>query len=408
MDSTKYLLAGGGIAANEALKQIKKLDPTGSVTLISDEPVLPYDRPPLSKYFLRGEKPREKLFFLPESFYAENGVTTILGKKAQSLDAARATVTLEDETTIRYEKLLIATGGRPVPLNVPGAHSKGVHYLRSLADAEAIAAEAKPGKRAVLVGAGFIGMELAASLVQMGLQVTVVEMLPHIWPRFAGEGLAQYVQRYCQERGITFLTSDSLAEITGQGHVTGVKTKAGKEIACDMVCVGIGLIPNLELARSGGLKIENGLVVDETMHTSHPNIYAAGDIASFPDPVFGRQRRVEHWGHAEYSGQVAGMNMAGKEMKYDLLSYVWSDIFDLHLEFAGDEHEHDQTLLRGDVAAGKFTALYLKGGALTAYFSINTDAKEFPVYQRLIRRKKDLSASLDKLKDTTFNVRGLL
>ncbi len=408
MDSTKYLLVGGGLAANEALKQIKKLDPAGSVTLVSDEPVLPYDRPPLSKDFLRGDKPREKLFYLAESFYRENGVTALLGKKAQSLDASRATVTLSDDTVIRYEKLLIATGGRPIPLNVPGANTKGLHYLRSLADAEAIAADAKPGKRAVLVGAGFIGMELAASLTKVGALVTVVEMLPHIWPRFAGEGMAQYVQRYCQEKGVAFITSDSLAEIEGQGHVASVKTKAGKELPCDLVCVGIGLIPNLELARSGGLKVENGVVVDQFMHTSHPNIFAAGDIVSFPDPVFGKQRRVEHWGHAEYSGQVAGMNMAGKEMKYDLLSYVWSDIFDLHLEFAGDESEHDQTLLRGEMASGKFTVLYLKGGVLTAYFSINTDAKEFPVYQRLIRRKKDLSGSLDKLKDTAFNVRGLL
>jgi NADPH-dependent 2,4-dienoyl-CoA reductase/sulfur reductase-like enzyme len=408
MESTKYLLVGGGIAANEALKQIRKLDPAGTVTLVSDEPVLPYDRPPLSKEFLRGDKPREKLFYAPEGFYRESGVTALLGRKAQSLDPSRAMVTLSDDTVIRYEKLLIATGGRPVPLNVPGANSKGVHYLRSLADAEAIATEAKPGRRAVLVGAGFIGMELAASLTKLGVQVTVVEMLPHIWPRFAGEGLAQYVLRYCQERGVTFITSDSLTEIKGQGHVTSVRTKLGRELPCDMVCAGIGLIPNLELARSGGLKIENGVVVDQFMHTSHPNIFAAGDIAAFPDPVFGRQRRVEHWGHAEYSGQVAGMNMAGKEMKYDLLSYVWSDIFDLHLEFAGDEHEHDQTLLRGEMATGKFTVLYLKGGALTAYFSINTDAKEFPVYQRLIRRRKDLSASLDKLKDATFNVRGLL
>ncbi|MCH8191455.1 MAG: NAD(P)/FAD-dependent oxidoreductase [Chloroflexi bacterium] len=408
MKSTTYLLVGGGLASAEAIKQIRRLNDSARVTLVADEDHLPYNRPPLSKGYLRGEEQRENILVSPADFYAENAVETVLGVTAQGLDPAQATVSLSNGDSIHYEKLLIATGGSPVRLKVPGADNAGAYYLRSVDDAEAIAAEAQDGRQAVIVGAGFIGMEVAASLTQKGVKVTVLEALPRVWPLFADESLADFVRRYCEERGVTFHTGDAVEAFLGDGRVTSVRTRSGRELPCDFACIGVGIRPRVELAVAGGLKTDNGIVVDERMHTSHPNIYAAGDVVNYPDPVFGKRRRVEHWGHAEHTGQVAGRNMAGEETSYDLLTYVWSDIFDLHVEFAGDEAEHDQSIVRGDMAAGSFTILYLKDGLLRAYFAVNTPAREYPIFQRLIKRKKDLAGSIAELQDPSFSVRSLL
>ena len=275
-------------------------------------------------------------------------------------------------------------------------------------DSEAIGGEAAPGKRAVIIGAGFIGIEIAGSLTQKGVQVTVIEAMPHIWPRFTNETLASYFQSYYEGKGVAFSTSETVERIGGGQRPTSVLTKSGREIPCDFVCIAVGIRPNVGLAEAAGLKMDNGVVVDERMQTSHPDVYAAGDVVNYPDPVFGKRRRVEHWGHAEYTGQVAGQNMAGGDAKYDLLTYVWSDIFDLHLEFAGDESEHGQMVVRGKFEEDSFTVLYLKEGLLRAYFAVNTDAKEFPVFQRFIRRKKDLSGLIGQLEDTSANLRSLL
>jgi len=406
--STKYLLIGGGLASGQAARQLREQDPHGSITLVGEEPHVPYDRPPLSKEFLRGEKPRDALFFDPEQYFHDQGVDLVLGVAAQRLDLGKKTALLANGEGIAFEKALLATGGRPVHLKLPGGDLPGVHYLRTLDDSAAIAAEAGPGRRAVLIGAGFIGMEVAASLTQQGVQVTVIEAQSHIWPRFADSSLAGFFQGYCTERGVTFHTNEMVTEIRGRGRPSSVFTRSGKELPCDFVCIAVGIVPNVELAQQAGLTVNNGIVVNEYLQTSHPDIYAAGDVANYLDLVMGKRRRVEHWGHAEYCGQLAGQNMAGAGIPYDLLTYVWSDIFDLHLEFAGDETEHDQVLLRGRLEEKSFTVLYFKQHVLTAYFAINTGSKEFPVLQRLIRHKKDLSGKEVHLQDPTFGVKALL
>jgi NADPH-dependent 2,4-dienoyl-CoA reductase/sulfur reductase-like enzyme len=203
-------------------------------------------------------------------------------------------------------------------------------------------------------------MEVAASLTQRGVQVTVIEAQPHIWARFADATLAGFFQDYCIQNGVTFYTDEMVTEIRGHDRPSSVTTRSGKELPCDFVCIGVGIVPNVELARQAGLKVDNGVVVNEHLRSSHPDIYAAGDVANYQDPVFGKRRRVEHWGHAEYCGQLAGQNMAGAYNTYDLVTYVWSDIFDLHLEFAGDETEHDQVLLRGRFEDKSFIVLYLR------------------------------------------------
>lgn len=408
MRTTKYLLIGGGLASSQAAKQLREQDPQGSITLVGEESYVPYDRPPLSKEFLRGEKLRNELFFDPEQYFRDQKIDLILGVAAQRLEPSKRTVTLANGESLAFEKALIATGGRPIFLKIPGNDLSGVYYLRTLDDSSAIAAEATAGKQAVLIGAGFIGMEVAASLTQRGVQVTVIERQPHIWARFADATLARFFEDYCTPKGIRFYTTETVAKIQGKGRASSVVTQSGKEFPCDFVCIGVGLIPNVELAQEAGLEIDNGIVVNEYLQSSHLEIYAAGDVANYLDPIFGRRRRVEHWGHAEYCGQLAGQNMAGAKNKYDLLTHVWSDIFDLHLEFAGDESEQDEVLLRGRFQDKSFTVLCLKQKVLRAYFAVNTGSKEFPILQRLIRQRKDLTGKEAQLQDPNFAIKGLL
>jgi NAD(P)H-nitrite reductase len=404
---TKYLLIGAGLAASQAAKQLRRKDADSPIVLVGDEPYIPYDRPPLSKEFLRGEKSMDDLFFDREPFFSEQRIEVLVGHPVEHLDAEKKIAHLVGSELIVFEKALIATGGRPIRLNFPGANLTGVHYLRTLDDSAAIAADVAQGKRAVIIGAGFIGMEVAASLAQQGAQVTVIEAQDHIWARFADKTLASFFQDYCRERGIIFYTRETVREIRGTDRVSAVVTASGKELSCDFVCIGVGIKPNVELAQGAGLTVDNGIVVDECLRTSSPDLYAAGDVANYPDPIFGKRRRVEHWGHAEYCGQIAALNMLGQTMRYGLLTYVWSDIFDLHLEFAGDESEHDEVILRGSLNEKSFTVLFLKQDRLTAYFAVNTDDRAFPTFQRLIRRKEALGGKRNPLQDPEFDLKQL-
>lgn len=406
MDSTRYLLIGGGLASGQAAKQLRQKDAAASITLVGEEPYVPYDRPPLSKDFLRGEKPREELFFDPESYFQENRIELILGTSVQRLDLAGKQAILSDGRVIHFEKALFATGGRPVHLTIPGVHLPGVHYLRRLDDAVAIAAQATQGTRAVLIGAGFIGMEVAASLTQRGVHATVIETQAHMWPRFADATLAGAIQDYCVKKGVTVRTKEQVTEIRGSDRVSSVVLKSGDSLPCDVVVIGVGILPNVELAKEAGLAIDNGIVVNEYLQSSHPDIYAAGDVANYMDPIFQKRRRVEHWGHAEYCGQLAGQNMAGAGMPYDLLTYVWSDLFDLHLEFAGDEHEHDQIIVRGHVGDKSYIMLYVKQHRLTAYFGVNAPARDFPLLQGAIKQHTDVSGKERQLQDPSIPLKS--
>jgi 3-phenylpropionate/trans-cinnamate dioxygenase ferredoxin reductase component len=235
-----------------------------------------------------------------------------------------------------------------------------------------------------------------------------VETQPHIWPRFADATLANAIQEYCARKGITFRVGEQVMEIGGADRVASVLLQSGGMVPCDFVCIGIGITPNVKLAQQAELEVSNGIVVNEYLQSSHPDIYAAGDVANYVDPIFGKRRRVEHWGHAEYCGQLAGQNMVGAQNPYDLLTYVWSDIFDLHLEFAGDESERDQVLVRGQVTDNSFIVLYLKQSKLTAYFAINASSKDFPPLQRLIRQKKELAGKEADLENPAVPLKSLL
>ena len=408
MRYVNYLLIGGGLASIRAARQIRSIDPNASIRIACDEPVAPYDRPPLSKDYLTGDKRVDDLYLEQPRLLVEEDIVCELSKAVIRLDPARRVATLSDGGEINFERALIATGGRPVRLDLPGAELAGIHYLRTAQDADALGAEALPGRRALVIGGGFIGLEVAASLSTRGLDVTVLEALPRVWARFGNEELSRYIMRSCEERGVRFLTSTQVAEFRGEGRVTGVITSAGDLIACDLVCVGVGIRPNVELAIEAGLEVDDGIVVDAHMRTSHPDIYAAGDVINYFDPIANRRRRVEHWGHAEHSGQVAGRCMTGGAEAYDLVSYVWSDIFDIHLEFAGDEYAHDLQLRRGDPADGSFMILYLKAGRVTSFFAINTPSREYSVVRRMIQKGTDLTGRELQLQDASVGLRSLL
>lgn len=408
MESTQYLLIGGGLASSQAAKELRRRDSAATITLVADEPYVPYDRPPLSKEFLRGEKNQDQLFFDTPGALRDQGISLALGTSVQRLEPGEKVVTLSDGRTIRFQKALIATGGRPLRLSIPGADlPEGVHYLRTLPDALAIAARAQKGHKAVIIGAGFIGLEVSASLTQLGVHTTVIEAREHIWPRFVDHSLAERVQNYCARKGVIFRTGDTVVELLRRDDGLVARLKSGDSLACDFVAIGVGIVPNVTLGQQAGLTIQNGIVVNEYLTTSDPDIYAAGDVANYFDPLFGKQRRVEHWGHAEYCGQLAAQNMAGAHTPYDLLTYVWSDIFDLHLEFAGDESEHDQIVIR-TLDEQSFFVFYLKQHALRAYFAVNGSAKDFPTLQRLIRSKRDLSGKESHLQDPAASLKSLL
>jgi NADPH-dependent 2,4-dienoyl-CoA reductase/sulfur reductase-like enzyme len=408
MASTQYLLVGAGLASGQAAKELRRQDSTATITMIGDEPHPPYDRPPLSKEYLRGEKPVEQLFFDTEQALRDLNIALLLGTPVRQLHADQHAAVLSDGRIIEYRKALLATGGRPLRLAVPGGELPHVHYLRTLEDASALAAEARPGREALIVGAGFIGLEVAASLTQRGVRTTVLEAQDRIWPRFADAGLARYVQDYCAQKGVAFRTSETVTRIEPGPDCLQVHLRSSALLPCDFVCIGVGIVPNVTLAQQAGLAVQNGIRVDEYLQTSNPDIYAAGDVANYFDPLFGKQRRVEHWGHAEYSGQLAAQNMAGARRPYDLLTYVWSDLFDLHLEFAGDESEHDRVLTRGGLGDRSFMVLYLKRQVLRAYFAVNPSSKELPPLQRLIHSRRDLSGKESALEDPSVALKSLL
>ena len=408
MRETKYLLVGGGLASLHAAKRIRKSDADGTVLLVGDDPLPPYDLPSLSKEYLRGIKSESDVIYETEAALEALAVKCRLATSVKGIDIANSQVTLADGDSIRFEKLLLAPGTRPRRLDVPGSKLPGVHYLRTMADSRGLAADALPGRRAVVIGAGFIGLETAASLIQMGLSVTVVEPMPEIWPRFADSELAGFVRKHCETRGVRFLTSERVEEITGPDRVRAVRLASGASVACDLVCIGIGVIPNVEIAQEAGLEVDNGIVVDRKMQTSRPGVFAAGDVANYPDPVAGRRRRAEHWGHAEYSGQIAGANMSGGNAEYDFVSYVWSDIFDLHIEAAGDEDKIETVISRGAKSASGFTMLYLRGGRLSSYCGVNANPKEFSVLRKLIRNGTSLIGKDAELADPFFPLKTLI
>ncbi|NIJ09245.1 NADPH-dependent 2,4-dienoyl-CoA reductase/sulfur reductase-like enzyme [Sphingomonas vulcanisoli] len=402
-----YLLIGGGVASYNAAKRIRRIDASARIVMVSDDSLPPYHLPPLSKEFLRGEQSEGDIVY-PDLVAMGGPIDIHLSTSVTDLDPAGHEAGLDNGLRISFRKALLATGGTPILLPVPGAELEGIYYVRTANDARRIGAAAATARHAVVIGAGFIGLEVAASLRKLGLSVTVVEAQARIWPRFADPAIAEVVRERCAAEGVTFLTGERVESVNGDSHVRAVVTASGLEIECDLLCVGIGIIPNTNLASAAGLEIANGIVVDHTMQSSAPDIFAAGDVANYPDPICGRRLRAEHWGHAEYSGQLAARNMCGDAAEYDFINYAWSDVFDLHIESAGHIEDHDTVIVRGNISDTSFSSLYLNNGVLVGYCAVNQAPKEFATYRRLIRSHQPLSDHVTSLRDTQFDVRSLV
>lgn len=335
MTEYDYVIVGGGLAGASAIQGIRERDAKGSVLLIGGETHLPYDRPPLSKQLWFGKTRVEDIFLHAQQFYADNGVTLALGIVASRLDPAQRTVGDAHGNAYRYGKLLLATGGTPRRLTIPGGDLDGVCYFRTLDDYLRTRSEAKPGKSALVIGGGFIGSEIAAAL-NINLEVTMVFPGATLCNRVFPESLGQELQRHYQGRGVRVLASDTPASISKNGEKFRTQTVSGKSIESDLVIVGVGVEPAVGLAREAGLEVGNGVVVNEYLQTSHPDIYAAGDIAFFPYRVLGRSMRIEHWDNALSQGKWAGRNMAGAPEPFTYQPYFYSDLFEFGYEATGE------------------------------------------------------------------------
>ncbi|MGA1080433.1 MAG: NAD(P)/FAD-dependent oxidoreductase [Steroidobacteraceae bacterium] len=393
------LIIGASHAAAQAVDSLRREGHTGPVTLAGDEPWLPYQRPPLSKKFLTGELEAERLWIRPEAYYAKQGVELKLGQPATAIDRGGREVAFADGSRVAYSRLLLATGARPRAASLPGAALAGVHSLRSLADVEAIRTDLAPGRRAVLIGAGFIGLECAASLVRLGLEVTVLEMAERVMSRMIAPEMSTFYRSVHEAEGVRLLTGQQVSAIEGEQRVSGVRCADGSVHPADLVIVAIGVQPNLELAASAGLACDNGIAVDEYCRSSDPNIYAIGDCCSFPSQRYGRRVRLESVDNACEQAKTAAANLCGKATVHDKLPWFWSDQYELKLQIVGLSQDHDRVILRGEPASRKFSCCYLRGQELLALDAVNQPG-EFMAARRLIGERARFD--LDRLADPSI------
>lgn len=370
MASAAHVIVGAGMAGAKTAEALRAEGFEGPVVLIGAEPEAPYERPPLSKDYLRGELPREDTRVHPAGFYDDHEIELRRGP-AVAIDTAARTVELGDGERIAYERLLLATGAEPRRLGVPGAKLSGVHYLRTLADSDALAARLQAGGRAVVIGAGWIGAEVAASARQAGVDVAIVERERMPLERVLGSDMGCFFGELHRDRGVALHTGQTVEAIVGNGAVEAVRLGDGRELACDFVVVGIGVVPSTSLAEAAGLEVGNGVVADERLESSAPGVFVAGDVASAMHPFYGTHVRVEHWANALHQPEVAARTMLGKPATWDRLPYFFSDQYELGMEYTGLASPEDEVVLRGDRAGREFIAFWLAGGRVVAGMNVN-------------------------------------
>jgi len=353
------------LAGGNAALELRRLAPDAHVTLIGSEAHLPYQRPPLSKGFLRGTEAFDAALVAPRSEYERLGIDLVLGRRVVKLEAESKRIRLEGDEVVPYDRALIATGGRKRRLRFPGADLEGVFDLRTVEDSERIQAAARAGRRVVVIGLGFIGCEVAASLRMLGLEVTAVDPGQAPLVRVLGPEVGAVIAGLHQSRGVQLVLGDGVDRLEGSERVECVFTKSGRHFECDFVVAGIGIDPEIDLLREAGARISNGVEVDEYCRTSLPDVYAAGDIADHAHPLFGRIR-VEHYNNAEKQGRAAAASLLDKGVPYDYVHSFWSDQFDQTLEYVGFAAEWDRITVDGSLQDRDFVVRYFRGGELLA------------------------------------------
>ena len=364
------MIVGAALAGAKAAETLREEGFDGRIVLLGDEPELPYERPPLSKDYLRGESEREGAHVHPASFYADKDIELRTEVSVTGVDVGASEVVIGEER-LPYSRLLLATGAEPRRLPVPGADLDGVRYLRSFADSDALQAAIEASSSVAVIGAGWIGAEVAASARQKGLEVTLIEQLDVPLERVLGREVGEVYAGVHRDQGVELLTGTAVEAIEGSGRAERVRLAGGRTVDCDFVVVGIGVAPRTALAEAAGLETGDGIHVDERLKTSHDAVFAAGDVAGAWHPFFGQRLRVEHWHNALEQGPAAARGMLGKGEPYDKIPYFFSDQYDVGMEYAGHATDWDEVVFRGDVDAREFIAFWLKDGRVLAGMNVN-------------------------------------
>jgi 3-phenylpropionate/trans-cinnamate dioxygenase ferredoxin reductase component len=403
-----YVIVGASLAGAKAAETLRAEGFAGPVVLIGAESELPYERPPLSKDYLQGKSPRDKIFVHPAEWYAEHDVELQLGVTATEIDPAAHRVTLADGTSQPYAKLLLTTGSAPRPLQVPGAELDGVAYLRTAEDSDRIKAALESASRVAVIGAGWIGLETAAAARTAGAEVTVLEALELPLLRVLGPETARVFAELHRDHGVDMRFGIGVAEITGRaGRATGVRLTDGTHVDAELIIVGVGITPNTQLADAAGLQVANGIVVGADLRSSDPDSYAAGDVASAFNPLFGKHIRLEHWANALNQAPAAARSMLGQPVSYDRVPYFYTDQYDLGMEYSGyvEPGGYEQVVFRGDTAAREFIAFWLDAGSrVLAGMNVNIwDVND--AIQALVRAGKPVDPGA--LRDPAVDLAGL-
>jgi 3-phenylpropionate/trans-cinnamate dioxygenase ferredoxin reductase subunit len=401
----RVVIAGAGHAAGQLAASLRQNKFAGDIVLVGDEPYLPYQRPPLSKKFLSGELPAERLYFKPASFYEAAKVELRLDSSIVALDRQAKSLSLEDGETINYDKLVLALGSRVRKLHVDGSGLKGVHYLRNIADVNGIRKRMESGRRMVIVGAGYIGLEVAAVAQQAGLDVTVIEMADRVMSRVVSAEISDFYQIEHTNHGVKFRLSTGVTALNGKKRVKSVTTSEGEDVPADIVVIGIGILPNTELATAAGLQVDDGIVVDDHCQTSDPDIYAVGDCTLHPNAIYGRLLRLESVHNALEQAKTAAANICGKDIAYTQVPWFWSDQYDLKLQIAGLSEGYDDVVIRGKPVERSFSCLYLREGRLIAVDAINAP-RDFVQAKQLIANQIEIAT--DKLADSDVALKDLV
>ena len=408
--SSIAIIIGAGHAGSELAITLRNEGWEGRILLLGEETHLPYHRPPLSKAYLAGSMEKSSLSIRPQLAYDKANVEFFGGVRVVRIDRANKRLELADGKQLAYDKLAIATGGRPRPLTVPNAAAAercaNFHYLRTLDDVELIRAQMAPGKRLAIVGGGYIGLEVAAAAVAQGLQVTVLEALPRVLQRVTAAELSAYYERKHREAGVDIRTSVQVADLEVTGEVVSAVICAdGSRLETDLVVVGIGLIANTELAAEAGLAVDNGILVNEYAQTNDPDIHAAGDCTNHPNPLLGRRLRLESVPNALEQSRVAAAGMAGKLKAYASVPWFWSDQYELKLKMVGLSEGFERLVLRGEPASDSFSAFYLKDGKLLAADTVNRP-QDFIAAKRLVA--EGIAVTAEQLADDSRPLKELL
>ena len=398
------VIIGGGQAAAQACASLRLFGFGGKITLIGEEAALPYQRPPLSKAYMKGDMSEERLYFRPADWYRDNDIEVMLSTRATRIDRSERTVEIEGGKSVAYDGLILSTGSRPRALPLPGADLDHVYDLRDLSDVERIKPNMVAGKRLVIVGAGYIGLEAAAVARQLGLEVTVLEMADRVLARVTSPVMSDFFETEHRAQGVDIRTGVRLASLQGDGAVTAAVLDNGTEIAADIVLVGIGILPNVELAQDAGIACANGILVDRDARTNDPRVFAAGDCTRRPLVHYGRDGRLESVHNAIEQGKLAAAAIMAKPRPNEDCPWFWSDQYDLKLQIAGLSQDYDEFVLRGDPATRKFAVFYLRSGKLISVDAINS-APEFLASKRLIMSGASLAP--ETLSDTSISMKEI-